>query len=50
MELPAARASSATWNGASAAADAANDADADLEVVVNTAYAGLVVYDSPGTA
>ena len=51
VELPAARASSATWNGALAAPTLANlDADADLEVVVNTAYAGLVVYDLPGTA
>ena len=51
VELPAGRASSATWNGALAAPTLANlDADADLEVVVNTAYAGLVVYDLPGTA
>ena len=41
----------ATWNGALAAPTLANvDADADLEVVLNTAHAGVVVYDLPGTA
>jgi hypothetical protein len=39
------------WNGALAAPTLANiDADADLEVVVNTAHSGLVAYDLPGTA
>ena len=28
----------------------ANDSDADLEVVLNTAHSGLVAYDLPGTA
>jgi uncharacterized repeat protein (TIGR01451 family) len=38
------------WNGALAAPTLANlDADADLEVVLNTAHSGLVVYDLPGT-
>jgi hypothetical protein len=40
-----------TWNGALAAPTLANlDADADLEVVLNTASSGLVAYDLPGTA
>jgi uncharacterized repeat protein (TIGR01451 family) len=39
------------WNGAMAAPTLDNiDADADLEVVINTAHAGLVAYDLPGTA
>lgn len=39
------------WNGALAAPTLANiDADADLEVVLNTAHAGVVAYDLPGTA
>jgi uncharacterized repeat protein (TIGR01451 family) len=38
------------WNGALAAPTLANiDADADLEVVLNTAHSGLVAYDLPGT-
>ncbi len=41
----------ADWNGALPAPTLANvDADADLEVVLNTAHSGLVVYDLPGTA
>lgn len=41
----------ADWNGALPAPTLANvDADADLELVLNTAHAGLVVYDLPGTA
>jgi uncharacterized repeat protein (TIGR01451 family) len=41
----------ASWNGALAAPTLANiDADADLEVVLNTAHSGLVAYDLPGTA
>jgi uncharacterized repeat protein (TIGR01451 family) len=39
------------WNGALAAPTLADiDADADLEVVLNTAHSGLVAYDLPGTA
>lgn len=39
------------WNGAMAAPTLANiDADADLEVVLQTANSGLVAYDLPGTA
>lgn len=41
---------SQTWNGALAAPTLANiDADADLEVLVNTAGSGLAAYDLPGT-
>lgn len=41
----------AQWNGALAAPTLDNvDADADLELVVNTTHSGLVVYDLPGTA
>ncbi len=40
-----------TWNGGLAAPTLANiDADADLEVVLNTAHSGFVAYDLPGTA
>lgn len=50
-DLPAPRSSSATWSGGMAAPTLANiDADADLELVVNTAYAGVVAYDLPGTS
>ncbi len=50
VELPAAF-GSPDWNGALAAPTLDNvDADADLEVVLNTAHSGLVVYDLPGTA
>ena len=39
------------WNGALAAPTLANiDDDPDLEVVLNTAHAGFVAYDLPGTA
>jgi hypothetical protein len=48
VDLPAA--SGSTWNGALAAPTLANlDADPDLEVILNTAHAGLVAYDLPGT-
>ncbi len=48
--LPAAY-GSPDWNGALAAPTLANiDADADLEVVLNTAHSGFVAYDLPGTA
>jgi hypothetical protein len=40
-----------TWNGAMAAPTLANiDADANLEVVLNTACSGIVAYELPGTA
>lgn len=49
LDLPAAR--NGSWNGALAAPTLANvDNDTDLEVVLNTAYSGVVVYDLPGTA
>ena len=49
-DLPAAY-GSPDWNGALAAPTVANiDADADLEVVLNTAHSGFVAYDLPGTA
>lgn len=39
------------WNGAMAAPTLGNiDADPDLEVVINTAHSGVVVYDLPGSA
>jgi len=42
---------SADWNGALAAPTLGNvDADADLELVLNTAHSGVVVYDLPGSA
>jgi hypothetical protein len=50
MDLPPAL-GSPDWNGALAAPTLANiDADADLELVLNTAHSGLVAYDLPGTA
>jgi hypothetical protein len=49
VSLPAAV--SGDWNGALPAPTLGNiDADADLEVVVNTAASGIVAYDLPGTA
>ena len=39
------------WNGALAAPTIGNiDSDSDLEVILNTAHAGVVAYDLPGTA
>jgi len=39
------------WNGALPAPTLANiDADADLELVLNTAHSGMVAYDLPGSA
>jgi hypothetical protein len=39
------------WNGSMAAPTLGNlDGDPDLELVVNTAHAGFVAYDLPGTA
>jgi uncharacterized repeat protein (TIGR01451 family) len=49
VDLPAAF-GSPDWNGALAAPTLANiDADADLEVVLNTAHSGVVAYELPGT-
>ncbi len=42
---------SPTWNGGLAAPTVADlDGDADLEVVIQTAYSGVVAYDLPGTS
>jgi uncharacterized repeat protein (TIGR01451 family) len=50
VDLPPAY-GSPDWNGALPAPTLANlDADADLEVVLNTAHSGFVAYDLPGTA
>jgi hypothetical protein len=50
VDLPGAY-GSPNWNGALAAPTLADiDADADLEVVLNTAHSGMVAYDLPGTA
>jgi uncharacterized repeat protein (TIGR01451 family) len=50
LDLPPAY-GSPDWNGGLAAPTLANlDADADLEVVVNTSHSGFVAYDLPGTA
>lgn len=49
VDLPAGR--SGNWNGALPAPTLANvDNDSDLEVVINTAHSGVVVYDLPGTS
>ena len=49
VDLP--KAFNGDWNGALAAPTLANiDADADLEIVLNTAHAGFVAYDLPDTA
>ncbi|HLE16452.1 MAG TPA: VCBS repeat-containing protein [Anaerolineales bacterium] len=49
-EVPLPPAFSGNWNGSLAAPTLANlDADADLEVVLNTANSGVVAYDLPGT-
>lgn len=50
-ELPPAREAGGTWDGALGAPTLANvDSDPDLELIVNTAHAGVVVYDLPSTA
>jgi hypothetical protein len=50
VPLPAAL-GAATWNGAMAAPTLADlDGDPDLEVVVQTAFSGVVAYDLPGTS
>ena len=42
---------SGDWNGGLAAPTLANlDADADTELVINTAHSGIIAYDLPGTA
>jgi hypothetical protein len=49
VDLPPAY-GSVDWNGALAAPTLAElDADADLELVLNTAHSGTVAYDLPGT-
>ncbi|MDY7080234.1 MAG: hypothetical protein SXV54_25410 [Chloroflexota bacterium] len=49
IDLPSAY-GSPDWNGALPAPTLANiDADANLEVVLNTAHSGLVAYELPGT-
>ncbi len=49
VDLPYAH--SGDWNGALAAPTLADiDSDPDLEVVLNTAHSGIVVYDLPGSA
>ncbi len=49
--LPPPKSASATWNGGLAAPTLADvDGDPDLELIINTAYSGVVVYDLPGTA
>jgi hypothetical protein len=51
VNLPPPMSTSDTWNGALAAPTLANiDADADLEIVLNTAHTGFVAYDLPGTS
>lgn len=51
ITLPAPEGDDRDWNGALPAPTVANiDSDADLEVVLNTAHAGFVAYDLPGTA
>ncbi len=50
VPLPAAL-GTPTWNGAMAAPTLANlDGDPDLEVVIQTAYSGVVAFDLPGSA
>lgn len=49
IELPPAR--NGSWNGGLPAPTLANiDHDPDIEVVINTAHSGIVVYDLPGSA
>jgi len=49
IDLPPAY-GSPTWNGALAAPTVADiDADAELELVVNTAHSGFIAYDLPGS-
>ncbi len=51
LNLPEPRSSSRKWNGGLAAPTLADiDGDADLEIVVNTVFAGFVAYDLPGSS
>ncbi|NVN92949.1 MAG: VCBS repeat-containing protein [Desulfuromonadales bacterium] len=51
VDLPAPKSSSLYWNGALAAPTLANiDGDPNLEIVVNTVYAGVVAYRVPDSA
>lgn len=51
INLPNPKSSSVYWNGALAAPTLANiDSDANLEIVINTVYAGVVAYEIPDTA
>jgi hypothetical protein len=51
IDLPGPKSDSQSWNGGMAAPTLANvDSDPDLELVINTANSGVVVYDLPGTA
>jgi hypothetical protein len=51
LDLPAPKSASATWSGGLGAPTLANvDADPDLELIIQTAAAGVVVYDLPGSA
>ncbi len=51
LDLPAPKSSARFTNGSLATPTLANvDADADLELVLNTVNSGVVVYDLPGTA
>lgn len=50
VNLPAPRSASINWNGGLAAPTLANiDNDPDLELIINTANSGVVVYKLPGT-
>jgi len=51
VDLPAPRSPSLFWNGALAAPTLANiDSDPNLEIVVNTVYAGVVAFEVPDSA
>jgi hypothetical protein len=51
LNLPAPRSSSIDWNGGMAAPTLADiDGDGELDLIVNTAYSGVVAYDLPGTS
>jgi hypothetical protein len=50
FDLPAPRPVAVGWNGGMAAPTLADvDGDGELELIVNSAYSGVVVYDLPGT-
>jgi hypothetical protein len=51
VDLPTPKSSGDTWNGSLPAPTLANvDADDNLEIILNTAHSGVVVYDLPGTS